>query len=388
MARNSVENRVTTTMTMIDRATPQAAAIATKIEQEGAKVATTEDKIAQSSAKVAAAKAKRLSPSKQVALAMQLEAARGNELQTKLALLAQQEAKLAQEMRALVRANQPIPPAMLKQAAAAKKASGELTKQTAAVTKSGDAAETAASGNKLANMSLGMMAAAAAAAGAAVLRLTHGTAAAGDEIGKTSRKLGISAETLQAYRKAADDSGSSSADLDKAIRALGKRSAEASGGNKKLSKAFSDLGVDVHDAEGNLRDVEELLPEVADGLVQLSSDGERTATAMTVMGLGGNELLPMLAGGAEGLQGMTDKARELGGVIDNETIQASEDYMQAIGDLKFAMAGLVNAMGDNLIPALTDAAKWWTSLIKKTSAWTRANDEAEDSVLSTAASEA
>lgn len=208
------------------------------------------------------------------------------------------------------------------------------------------------------------LAIAAGAVAAAVGKMTSDVISTGTEIAKASKKFGIGIEALQELRKAADDEGVAIAQLDVAMRSLGRRAADAANGNREFGKGFDALGVDVLDANGKLKSTEVLLGDVADGMAGLSTAGERTSAAMRTMGDGGAAMLPMLLDGADGLDKMRQKARNLGGVLSVDMVKSAERTSQAMADMSFAVKGLSNTIGATLMPVLETAATAWLNWLK------------------------
>lgn len=333
-------------------------AAAADVEKYARKLSESDTKLAKSSASLSAQRKRELSATQKVKFAMEEQAAAGDPLRLKLVSLDKAHAQLTKRLGALARAGKPLPPQMVKMAAAAKESAAAIRKEQAA----------ADSRRKSMKAMVGQyinMRTVGTALFVGMGLWAKRQAAFGDELAKTSRKLGVSIEAIQLYRKAAADSGVAVGAMDTALRSLARRSADAAAGNAMFAKGFDQLGVEVKNADGSLKSVDQLLPEMAAGMAALGSAGERTSAAMKTMGIGGAAMLPMLQGGTEELKAMTDKARELGGVMSDESALAGERLTQSIGDLSFAVQGLSQGLGSSLIPALTVAAEAYVKLARK-----------------------
>lgn len=159
----------------------------------------------------------------------------------------------------------------------------------------------------------------------------------GDEIQTSADRLGISARALQEWRHAAKLSDLEAGELDNALRFLQRNSFEAAQGGQEMSRAFRDLGVNVKGSNGEIRTIEEMLPELAEGFKNLQSPSERTGLAMRIFGRSGQALVPLLSRGAEGVAELRAEFSELGG-------GASQDFLQLAGDLDNQMHRLDLAM--------------------------------------------
>jgi len=307
------------------------------------------------------AKKAQVSASKQVALAIAQEAAAGNPLKSKLAELNAAHATLKAQMTALVKAGKPIPPQMAAAAAAAEKASAAIKRQSKVQKTAATSGVNLTDSIKAAAVAYVSLAAAARAA-TALKDLVTDHIEAGDALSKMSQRLGVSVEKLQEYQFTASSAGIANEQLADAFKALGRRAADAAAGNKEFGKGFEMLGVDVETASGRLKTVEELLPEIADGLAAQADQGVRASASMRVLGDSGVKLLPMLQGGSAELERYAARAHEVGAVMSDETAAAAETAAQAFTELDAATGGLKTAVAAELVPAVTDLAKGLTEI--------------------------
>jgi hypothetical protein len=210
-------------------------------------------------------------------------------------------------------------------------------------------------------------AAAAAFAGLAIVKFTKDTvvqvANLGDKFDKLSKRTGVSTEELQQWEHAAELSGTTLGTMEVGIRRLQAAQVEAADGVATYADEFKRLGVEAQNTDGTFKDVAQLLPEVADGMKGLKSDSERSAVAMKLLGRGGVQLLPMLNQGGDAIRDMMQEMHALGGVIDDELIQASADYIDNQRRLNVALQGVKNSLAKNIIPAVNELTsgfiEWW-----------------------------
>lgn len=105
-----------------------------------------------------------------------------------------------------------------------------------------------------------------------------------DEIGDISDATGISAGRLLNFKQSLIEAGGKAEDMSKFATKLSQSLGDAANGNEKTRKTFRDLGVDLGDANGKLRDTDDLLPEVIDALANIENPAERAATAVEILG--------------------------------------------------------------------------------------------------------
>lgn len=160
------------------------------------------------------------------------------------------------------------------------------------------------------------------------------TAAAGDAIDKQSQKIQVSAEEYQKLAFAAERSGASISSIETA--------------NKSLQKS---------DFEGNIYDAILAVSSLTDA-------DERAAKASELFGAkSGQELLPLLNSGAEGVQALFDEVENLGGVMSNEAVAASAAYEDSLTNLQTAFGGLKNNLASEFLPSITSVMDGFTMIL-------------------------
>lgn len=185
-----------------------------------------------------------------------------------------------------------------------------------------------------------------------------------DELRDLSIRLGIGVETLSAFGYAAQQTGTDIDSLAKGLKILAKNAADAL--NPKSSKAdiFGALGVSVKDAEGNLKSLEELVPELAGALSQLEDGTQKAAVMLELFGKTGLDLTEFFNQGDEGLKKLIDRAHELGVTFGQDAADQADAFKDNIADLKAAVLGLATGVANELLPdlvRLTRAAADWVS---------------------------
>lgn len=204
------------------------------------------------------------------------------------------------------------------------------------------------------------------AAGGAMLALANKVSAAGEEIYDASLRTGVATEKLSALKFAAEQSGTTLGAVELAMKRLSVAANSAGDGNKAAADKFKELGVEVVGADGKLRNVSDIFDDVTSALSTMTDTTKKTALAVELFGRSGNEMLPMLDGGKEGIKALEAEARKLGLTWDTEGAKKADAYGDAVGSLKGAMGGLEKEIGELLIPALTSLATATTSVVVQT----------------------
>ena len=173
-----------------------------------------------------------------------------------------------------------------------------------------------------------------------------------DAVADMATKLGVSTEALSTLGFAASVTGGSIESMETGLRTLNRQALVAAQGSKSLVEIFTRLGVTVTDTQGTLKPTEDLLKQVADGLVNVASDSERAAIAQTIFGRAGGDLIPILNRGAVGLEDFAKRAGELGVIIDTKAAKAADLFQDTLADVRTATLGLSISLGTTLLPAL------------------------------------
>lgn len=180
------------------------------------------------------------------------------------------------------------------------------------------------------------------------------TADAGDKYAKMSQKLGIAVETLSTFDHVAKLSGTTVDAVGVGLRRFAQNAVDMSRGIGEAKREFEVLGIEVTDSSGNIREMEDLLLEVADRFSRMEDGTVKTAMAMRLFGRSGVEMIPMLNQGKEGLRGMMKEAKQLGLVFSEESAKACEKFNDNLTRLQGGMKALAFAVGSKVIPVLSD----------------------------------
>ena len=168
--------------------------------------------------------------------------------------------------------------------------------------------------------------AAAVSAGKALANTTVSASAYADEILTQATVTGMSTESLQAYKYAAElidtPLETVTATMSKNIKSM----ASARDGSKATADAYKALGISVTDAHGNLRDGETVYWQAIDALGKMQNETERDALAMQIFGKSARELNPLIEQGSSGMAKLTDEAKRMGAVMSEDVMNGIKDF--------------------------------------------------------------
>lgn len=195
-----------------------------------------------------------------------------------------------------------------------------------------------------------------AAAGVATALTVAANRAAGyaDEVDKAAIRTRLAKTTVQELRFVADQAGGSFQAIEQNIRAFTGRIAEAERGSKTLEGTFDRLGVALKDSNGNLRDTESLFLDTLNALSKVENETERAALAVSAFGETGTELLPIISQGAGGIDELRQKARDLGIVLDDQSVKTLVAYKDQLSRVQQQFGAIQRELATALLPVLTD----------------------------------
>lgn len=175
-------------------------------------------------------------------------------------------------------------------------------------------------------------------------------------LGETAQQLGVTTEALQVFRYAATQVGMSQQEVDTSLKKLSDSIAEAGRGSKAQATAFNELGVNVRTAGGELKSTDRVIREMADGFAKLKNPQDQVRIGMDLMGRSGSKMVPLLSGGAKGVDQLRDAAHRLGVVLSDKQIQNADKTADKLEDLKQILeARIAGAVSDNTTSILSFA---------------------------------
>lgn len=218
-------------------------------------------------------------------------------------------------------------------------------------------------------------------AGAAVIQAIREFASAFEEaagqIEDTANALDVTTTQLQEVQLAATASGLSADAASAAMQRLQASAVAASEGTGAQAEAFRRLGVQTRDAQGNTRNISDLLDDLAPAFGRIQDPAQRAALAQDLFGRQGRRLATILHEGEGGLADLRAQLAELGGGIFPEAIEAAGKYGDATDRLTVAQQSLRSVVAVTLLPVLTRLVEGSTETIATISRLTRGTHVAE-----------
>lgn len=186
-----------------------------------------------------------------------------------------------------------------------------------------------------------------------------------DKLDELSARLSISTEKLSGWAYAAQMSGTSIDDLAAAVPKLSKNMAAALDPKSSAAGVFDALGIKITDATGKLRQVQDVLPEIADKFKALDDSTLEASLAMELFGKSGAGLLEFLNRGGDGIKALEDRAAALGIVVSGDTAAAAAEFKDRLDDLHGVMGGIATQIASGLLPGLTETTVKFTEIAQE-----------------------
>lgn len=142
-----------------------------------------------------------------------------------------------------------------------------------------------------------------------------------DDLNTLSKQSGLTTEEIQKMKYASDMIDVSFEDISGALRKMKPKMQDS-------NETFKRLGVEVKNADGSLRNVNEVFYEAVSALSTIGNETERDQVAMELFGKGADSLAGIIDDGGAALKEYGDEAERLGLILDQETL----DRINAVND--------------------------------------------------------
>ncbi len=191
------------------------------------------------------------------------------------------------------------------------------------------------------------------------------------EITTLADKTGISTDALQEWSYVAKQAGVSA---DAVTKDLAKLNGTLDLQSQWLyGDAFSSIGVAVTDANGNLRETDDLLGDLSNHMAGLSR--QQAVQLGSQLGLS-EDTVVLLRQGKEAVIELRKEAHDLGYIIPEESLQIANDFRTSIVKMQTALRGLSNLVGIALMPAMQRLVDLFTKWIVTNRSWIALNAKA------------
>lgn len=126
---------------------------------------------------------------------------------------------------------------------------------------------------------------------------------------------------------------------------------------------FSQLGVATHDADGSLRDTTAVLDDIADAFAAMPDGAQKSSLAMQAMGRSGQNLIPLLNQGSQGIKDFIAQSNLVAPPISKAQIAIGRDLASAFSILGLAADRAKESVLLAFAPATSALVKGLTTFV-------------------------
>jgi phage-related protein len=203
---------------------------------------------------------------------------------------------------------------------------------------------------------------------------------AADDINTLSKQTGLSTEEIQKFQYAAEridvpleTMTKSMAKLTKSMQ-ISKEAHDLGRQATGAALAFEELGINVLDAEGNLRSNQDVFTDTLKVLEKMENETQRDAYAMQIFGRSAQDLNPLILGGADALEKYGKEAEEAGLILSQEALDSANEFNDSIDKLKATATGTFAAVGTEIATGLIPFLEKLGGKLESVMAWVRGLD--------------
>lgn len=157
--------------------------------------------------------------------------------------------------------------------------------------------------------------------------------------------------------------GGSSEDAEMAISTFNKGVANAaSGADKSFAALMKQMNIPLRDAAGNLRSLEDVLPDVAEGFKANQNASLQARMSTELFGKSGKKLIPVLNGGKQAYLNWIKEQQRLGLLVSNDAVSSLDNMGDSIGVLNLQIKAQLTQSMAALVPVIQplihDMSEW------------------------------
>lgn len=214
---------------------------------------------------------------------------------------------------------------------------------------------------KMGGAAVAGLGAAAVGLGKSLLDGANAASQMGDNIDKTSQKIGISAKSYQEWAFVFERSGANVDNLQVGMKKLSGVISDATSGSAQAAEKLSAVGLSIDDLNGKSQD--EQLSLVISALQGMEQGADRTTAATDLLGKSAIDMAAVLNMSAEDTEALKQQVNDLGGVMSNEAVAASAAFQDSLTNFQTALTGAKNGIVGDMLPALTDLTNGFAQLL-------------------------
>lgn len=187
-----------------------------------------------------------------------------------------------------------------------------------------------------------------------LISMTKESAAYAKELKTLSSVTGQSTQEIQELQYASEMIGVSYDRIKDSLKEVTNKMQDAQNGSEDTAAAFEQLGVNIENSDGSLRDANDVFYETIDALGAISNKTERDALAMDLLSESAQELNPLIEQGSQALVAYAQEASDMGYVLSDEAVAALGETSAAFQQMQLAQEAAKNQLSAEFAPYLTE----------------------------------
>lgn len=180
-----------------------------------------------------------------------------------------------------------------------------------------------------------------------------------DALSKTASSLDFDFEALQEWQFAADLAGISAKQLDTGLNRLLRNMSAADRGTGIAAERLEEFGISVRNAEGDMKSVEDLLPELANKFAGMTDDTEKAQIALDLFGKQGPLMAQFLSQGTDEIERLSGVAKKFGLIVDEDTAKGMEEFNDRMSVMSQIIRAQVRPLLIAIIPVIEGVSKFF-----------------------------
>ena len=167
--------------------------------------------------------------------------------------------------------------------------------------------------------------------------------------------------------------GGNAEDAEKAFDTFNKGVANAAAGaDKNFAGLLKKMKIPLRDVQGNLRSLEQVLPDVADAFAANKNPAIQARMAMELFGKSGKKLIPVLNGGRKAYLDWIQEQKRLGLVVSDDAVAGMDNLGDSIGVVNLQIKAQLTQSMAALVPVIQPILKDMSEWIAANKEWLRA----------------
>ena len=175
------------------------------------------------------------------------------------------------------------------------------------------------------------------------------------EINNLSTATSLSTDVIQELAYVATASNSSFEGLQRSMDSFQRRLKTVGEEGSRVNEMLGKLGVSTTDASGNVRSMDDVLLDTFNKLGDMEEGLAKNAIGTELFGRSWNEVALIVSSGSKGIAELRDEAHKLGLVLDENTLQSSDNFSTAMELVRFQIDKLKTKIGASFVPILQES---------------------------------